>query len=241
MSNEMTLREHLDELRRRLIWVVIFITASMIAAFAFRDLILGFLLEPGFSKTGEKPIATEVLEVVGVTFKVTFMVGLVVSLPVVIYQIVRFVSPGLTKREKIYLVFFIPVILIAFIAGDAFAYYVLFPPAFEFLFNFGTNNVDPEIRVSSYINVVISLMFWMGTVFQIPLVMFFLARLGVVTPRWLGKFRKYAVVLAFVAAAIITPTFDPVNQTLVAIPIIVLYEIAILKARIGRRLRKRKT
>ena len=237
----MSLREHLDELRRRLIWVVLFVILSMVIAFVFRDQILSFLLEPGFSKLGERPIATEVLEVVGVTFKVTFMVGLVVSLPVVIYQIVRFVSPGLTKREKVYLLFFIPVILIAFIAGAAFAYYVLFPPAFEFLFNFGTDNVDPEIRVSSYINVVISLMFWMGTVFQIPLVMFILARVGVVTPKWLGRFRKYAVVLAFIAAAIITPTFDPINQTLVAVPIIVLYEIGILMARIGRRLKQRKS
>ena len=241
MTAEMSLREHLDELRRRLIWVVLFVILSMVIAFVFRDQILGFLLEPGFSKLDERPIATEVLEVVGVTFKVTFMVGLVVSLPVVIYQIVRFVSPGLTKREKVYLLFFIPVILIAFIAGAAFAYYVLFPPAFEFLFNFGTDNVDPEIRVSSYINVVISLMFWMGTVFQIPLVMFILARVGAVTPKWLGRFRKYAVVLAFIAAAIITPTFDPINQTLVAVPIIVLYEIGILMARIGRRLKQRKS
>ena len=241
MTAEMSLREHLDELRRRLIWVVLFVILSMVIAFVFRDQILAFLLEPGFSKLDERPIATEVLEVVGVTFKVTFMVGLVVSLPVVIYQIVRFVSPGLTKREKVYLLFFIPVILIAFIAGAAFAYYVLFPPAFEFLFNFGTDNVDPEIRVSSYINVVISLMFWMGTVFQIPLVMFILARVGAVTPKWLGRFRKYAVVLAFIAAAIITPTFDPINQTLVAVPIIVLYEIGILMARIGRRLKQRKS
>lgn len=239
VAEAMTLRDHLDELRRRLIIAVLFVVAATIAAFVFRDQILQFLLEPGFGDLDEKPIATEVLEVVGVTFKVTFMAGFVAALPVVLYQVVRFVGPGLTRRERVYLLLFIPGVVLAFVIGAAFAYYVLFPPAFEFLFNFGTVNVNPEIRVSSYINVVISLMFWMGLVFQIPLAMFALARLGVVTPRFLGRFRRYAIVLAFVAAAIITPTFDPVNQTLVAVPIIVLYEFGILLARVGRRLRGR--
>lgn len=239
MAEAMTLRDHLDELRRRLIIAVIFVIAATIAAFVFRDQVLGFLLEPGFGDLDKKPIATEVLETVSVTFKVTFMAGFVAALPVVLYQVVRFISPGLTRRERVYLLLFIPGVMLAFLVGAAFAYYVLFPPAFEFLFNFGKANVDPQIRVSSYINVVISLMFWMGLVFQIPLAMFVLARLGVVTPRWLGRYRRYAIVMAFVAAAIITPTFDPVNQTLVAVPIIVLYEFGILLARIGHRLRGR--
>ena len=237
-SEAMTLREHLDELRRRLIFVLAFVVVSTIVAFIFRDPIIGFLLEPGFGRVGERPIATEVLETVGVTFKVTLMVGFVASLPVVLYQVIMFVTPGLTGRERAYVLLLLPAVLVAFAAGVAFGYYVLFPPAFEFLFKFGSENVDPEIRISSYINVITSLMFWMGVVFQIPLVMFVLARLGVVTPRLLTRFRRLAVVLAFVAAAIITPTFDPVNQTLVAVPILVLYEFGILLARIGQRLKR---
>ncbi len=239
MAEAMTLREHLDELRRRLIIAAVFVGLATIAAFVFRDPILAFLLEPGFGQRDEKPIATEVLETVGVTFKVTLMAGFAAALPVVLYQAVRFVSPGLTGRERAYLAMLIPGVLVAFGAGAAFAYYVLLPPALAFLFEFGSANVDPEIRVASYINVVTSLMFWMGVVFQLPIAMFLLARLGVVTPRWLGRFRRYAVVLAFVAAAIITPTFDPVNQTLVAVPIIVLYEVGILLARLGSRMRRR--
>ena len=196
-----------------------------------------FLLAPGFGDLDEQPIATEVLETVGVTFKVTLMVAFVASLPVALYQLIMFVSPGLTGRERLYLLLLMPGVLIAFGAGVAFGYYVLFPPAFEFLFHFGSENVDPEIRISSYVNVITSLMFWMGAVFQIPLVLFMLGRLGVVTPRRLTRFRRFAVLLAFVAAAIITPTFDPVNQTLVAVPIMVLYEFGILLARLGQRLR----
>lgn len=235
----MTLRDHLNELRRRLLITVMVIVVAVVVAFVFRNPIMEFLLAPGFGSTGDRPIATEVLETVSVTFKVTLMVAFAVTLPLILYQVIAFVSPGLTRREKIYLYLFMPGVIAAFCTGASFAYYVLFPPAFEFLFNFGSENVDAEIRISSYINVITSLMFWMGVVFQIPIVLFALARFGVVTPRWLGRFRRIAVVVAFVAAAIITPTFDPVNQTLVAVPILILYEIGIVLARIGYRLRGR--
>ena len=237
-AKEMTLREHLEELRRRLIIVVVFVILAMIVAFVFRNPIFAFLLEPGFSQLDEKPIATEVLETVGVTFKVTLLVAFAASLPVVLYHVIMFASPGLTRRERLYVFLFLPGVLIAFGAGVAFGYYVLFPPAFYFLFNFGSENVNPEIRIASYVNVITSLMFWMGVVFQIPLVLFALGRLGVVSSRWLMRRWRFAVLLAFIAAAMITPTFDPVNQTFVAVPIIVLYLFGILLARFGERLRR---
>ncbi len=237
-AKEMTLREHLEELRRRLVIVVVFVILAMIVAFAFRNPIFAFLLEPGFSQLDEKPIATEVLETVGVTFKVTLLVAFAASLPVVLYHVIMFASPGLTTRERLYVFLFLPGVLIAFGAGVAFGYYVLFPPAFYFLFNFGSENVNPEIRIASYVNVITSLMFWMGVVFQIPLVLFALGRLGVVSSRWLLRRWRFAVLIAFIAAAMITPTFDPVNQTFVAVPIIVLYLFGILLARFGERLRR---
>lgn len=237
-AKEMTLREHLEELRRRLVIVVVFVILAMIVAFVFRNPIFAFLLEPGFSQLDEKPIATEVLETVGVTFKVTLLVAFAASLPVVLYHVIMFASPGLTTRERLYVFLFLPGVLIAFGAGVAFGYYVLFPPAFYFLFNFGSENVNPEIRIASYVNVITSLMFWMGVVFQIPLVLFALGRLGVVSSRWLLRRWRFAVLIAFIAAAMITPTFDPVNQTFVAVPIIVLYLFGILLARFGERLRR---
>jgi len=156
---------------------------------------------------------------------------------VILYQVIMFISPGLTGREKAYLYVLLPAVLVAFAGGAAFAYFVLFPPAFKFLSEFGAEYVNPEIRISSYVGVIVSLMFWMGVVFQIPLVLFALSRFGIVTPRLLSRFRRFAIVLAFIAAAIITPTFDPVNQVLVAVPIIILYELGIILSRLGQRLR----
>jgi sec-independent protein translocase protein TatC len=237
-SEAMTLRDHLDELRKRLMFTVVFLVLTVISAFLFRDLLLEFLLEPGYGSTDDRPIATEVRETVGVIFKVTLMTGFVAALPVILYQVIMFISPGLTRRERAYLYVLLPAVLVAFASGAAFAYFVLFPPAFQFLSEFGIEHVNPEIRISSYVGVIVSLMFWMGVVFQIPLVLFTLARFGVVTPRLLSQFRRFAIVLAFIAAAIITPTFDPVNQVLVAVPIIILYELGIILARMGQRLRK---
>ena len=234
----MTLREHLDELRKRLMFSVIFLVIAVVVAFMFRNFLLELILAPGYGDSGDRPIATEVLETVSVIFKVTLMAAFVVSLPVILYQIIMFISPGLTGRERAYLFIMLPAVLLAFAGGTAFAYFVLFPPAFEFLSEFGVEHVDPEIRISSYVSVIVSLMFWMGVVFQIPIVLFTLARFGIVTPRFLARFRRYAIVLAFVAAAIITPTFDPVNQVLVAVPIIILYEIGIVLARLGQRLHR---
>ena len=234
----MTLRDHLDELRKRLMFTVAFLVLAVIVAFVFRDLLLEFLLKPGYGDGDDRPIATEVLETVGVIFKVTLMAGFVAALPVILYQVIMFISPGLTGREKAYLYILLPAVLVAFAGGAAFAYFVLFPPAFEFLSEFGIEHVNPEIRISSYVGVIVSLMFWMGVVFQIPLVLFALARFGIVTPRLLSRFRRFAIVLAFIAAAILTPTFDPVNQVLVAVPIIILYELGIILARLGQRLRR---
>jgi sec-independent protein translocase protein TatC len=239
-STQMTLREHLEELRKRLAYTVGAVAVGVAVAFILREQIIEVLLAPGFDQVpGSRPIFTEVTEMIAVTMKVSVMAGVVLVLPVVLYQLVMFVAPGLTRKEKVYLFIFLPGTVVAFGAGVAFGYYVLFPPAFKFLFTFGTSNADATIRIGSYMNVVTSLLFWMGIIFQLPLVMFFLSRLGVVRVRWLVRFRRYSVILAFVAGAIITPTFDPVNQTLVAVPVIVLYEIGILLARIGERLRGR--
>ncbi len=235
-SEPMTLREHLDELRKRLFFSLVFVLIASVAAFVFRDQIFAFLLKPGFP-LGEKPVYIDVTEMVGVTFKVTLMAGFVIALPVVLHQVIMFVSPGLTGRERLYLYIMLPGVFLSFVAGVAFGYYVIFPPAFNFLLHFGTNVAQGMIRISSYINFVTTLMFWMGTLFEIPIVMFGLARLGVVSPQRLARFRRYAIVIAFVVGAIITPP-DALSQALAAMPIVLLYELGILLARFGAWLRR---
>ena len=241
-EREFTLREHLEELRRRLIITAVVTVAAVVVAFVFHEQILDFLIVPakGFGMGPEtKPIFTEVTEMIGVVMKTSVMGGLVLALPVVLYQLVMFVSPGLTGREKTYLFVFLPGTLVAFAAGVTFGYYVLVPPALRFLFSFGSDIATPMIRIGNYVNVVTSLLFWMGVIFELPLVMFFLARLGVVSSQRLARYRRYFVVVAFLLGAAITPTVDPVNQTLVAVPIVVLYELGIWLAKLAERLRRR--
>ena len=151
-----------------------------------------------------------------------------------------FVAPGLTPRERRYLYALMPASLLAFLAGAAFGYFILIPPMVDFLLNFGGDIASAQIRISSYISLMLTLLFWMGIVFETPIVLFFLSKIGVVTPEFLARQRRYAIVAAFILGAAITPTFDPINQSLVAVPIIVLYEVGIWLSRLGRLGRKRK-
>ncbi len=161
------------------------------------------------------------------------LVGLFLSLPFVLFQIVLFVSPGLTKKERRYLYAIVPIGTIAFILGASFGYFVLLPPVVKFLTTFGSDIAEPLIRIGNYVNLMLTLLFWMGVVFEMPLVFTLLAKIGILNPQILSKNRRYAVVIAFVLGAIITPTFDPINQTIVALPIIVLYEISIWMSKLA--------
>ena len=209
-------------------------------SFAFFEQIIDILVEPAKDLnlgTGGELIYTEVTELLTTAIKVSFVSGLILAAPILVYQGVMFVAPGLTGREKRYLFGFMPAVVLAFGGGVAFAYYILTPPALHFLLTFGGDVATPLIRISNIINLMIRLLFWMGLAFETPLVMYLLASLGIVSARGLSRFRRYWVVVAFILAAIITPTVDPVNQALVAGPLLVLYEVGILLARIGGRSR----
>jgi sec-independent protein translocase protein TatC len=238
------MREHLLELRRRLMWSAGCVLLTTVVAFAFHRQILRLLMEPaqGFDALPNgKPIYIDLTEFIGTAMKASLLVGLFASLPFVLYQIVMFVAPGLTPRERRYLYALMPASLLAFAAGAAFGYFILIPPMVEFLLNFGGDIASAQIRISSYISLMLTLLLWMGIVFETPIVLFFLSKIGIVTPEFLARQRRYAIVAAFILGAAITPTFDPINQSLVAVPIIVLYEVGIWLSRLGRLGRKRKT
>ena len=146
-----------------------------------------------------------------------------------------FVAPGLNSRERKYLYALMPATILAFLAGAAFGYFVMFPPMVRFLLEFGSDVAMPLISIGSYVNLMLTLLFWMGLIFEMPVVIFFLAKIGLVKPSFLSRNRRYALVLAFVLGAIITPTFDPINQSIVAAPIIVLYEASIWLAKLAAR------
>ena len=232
------IRQHLVELRKRVTWSVIAVLVCTAIAFAFHQQVLSVLMKPagGFIEIpNRKPIFTELTEFIGVAMKVSLLIGLFLSLPFVLFQAVLFVAPGLNKAERRYLFTLLPASLLSFAGGAAFGYFFLFPPAVKFLLSFGSDIATPYIRIGNYAGLMLTLLFWMGIVFEIPIVLFFLSKIGVVNSRFLARQRKYAVVVAFILGAIITPTFDPVNQTLVALPIIVMYEVGIWLAKLGGR------
>ena len=230
---EVPLRVHLKELRRRLFVAALAVAIGTVVAFVFHREVIQFLIRPA-TRTGSSLIFTEVTEMLGISMKVSLMGGLILALPVVAYELVMFVSPGLTPRERRYVYLFLPGITIAFICGVAFGYFVLIPPAMGFLLTFNADIAQPMIRIGNYMSLIITLLFWMGVVFELPIIMYVLARLRVISYRKFAQWRKFAIVLAFVLGAMITPTFDPVNQTLVSVPIVLLYEIGIWLAWLAR-------
>ena len=235
------IREHLLELRRRLTYSVIAVLVCSALAFAFHQTILRLLMEPAAQFVDlpfGKPVYTDLTEYLSIAAKTSLLTGLFISLPFVLYQIVMFISPGLKPSERRYLYALIPVSLLAFAAGALFGYRILFPPMVNFLLNFGADVAIPMIRIGRYVDLMLRLLFWMGLIFEMPVVTFFLARIGVLSPDFLARHRRYAIVLAFILGAIITPTFDPINQALVAAPIIILYEVSVWIAKVSARSRR---
>ena len=231
-DKRLTVLEHISELRRRLIRCVIAVSVTTIISFVFASQIFEILKSPA----GEiNLIYIEMTEMVGTYMKVSFASGIMLAMPYLVYQFIMFVSPALTDREKkrVYLV--LPWIALMFIGGVVFAYFILVPPAMKFLITFGSDIADPQIKIGNYVSIVTRLLLAIGLVFEMPVITTFLARLGIITPKWLSNKRKPAIILAFILAAIITPTFDPVNQILVAAPLIILYEISIWLAKLVQR------
>ena len=239
MERELSIGQHLRELKRRLIISGAAVVIGTVVALIFYERIIEFLLVPADGLGTEDAKATliyvELTEMIAVTIKVSLLSGVVLAFPVVLYQIIMFVAPGLTPRERRYLLTFMPAVILAFAAGVAFGYLVLIPPAINFLLTWGSDIATPMIRIGNYVNVIVTLLFWMGVVFETPVVMFLLAKLGIVSWRGFARWRRHWIVVAFILGALITPTFDPLNQSLVAVPLIVLYELGIWVARFAAR------
>jgi sec-independent protein translocase protein TatC len=236
----MPLIEHLRELRSRLIKasVAIVITTAISLTFAQQEVdLLVRLAQP------HQLIALKPTEVFTSYIKVAFITGIAMSMPIIVYQLFRFLAPGLTRTERRWIVVSLPAVTILFVLGLLFCYFLVLPSALNFLLNFGASDTKgsgiPAIlntpTISEFLSFVTNFLLAVGIAFETPVVVFLLAKLGIATPKRLSRFRRWAIVLAFVIAAIITPTPDPVNQTIVAIPIIVLYELGVLFARIGVR------
>ena len=240
-TEEMTLIQHLLELRQRLVWSAIGLGIGLVITGPFFQYRFDLAIRPAMGRgncgpqgTRPEPLDTclqaiSPTEQVFAYFKVTLVLALILAMPFIVYNIWKYVAPGLTRQERKYIVAILPGATLLFLGGVSFAYFALLPPALGFLLEFGTVRINPT--VDSYISFFWRLTVAIGLVFQLPLLLFVLAKLRIVNPKMLGAIRRYVVVGAFIVAAIVTPTPDPFNQILVVVPILVLYEVGALLTR----------
>ena len=236
-DREMTLLEHFKELRVRITWMAGAIAIGMMINFvAFGFKIMAFLQVPAQKSIPDfKPQFTEPLENLVAYFQVGLLAGLAFAMPVIVYHIMRFVSPALSKHERRWA---IPIAIgasLSFIGGMAFAYYIVLPLALNFLLTFGEDVARADWKIGNYNNFVTRILLVLGLVFETPLFVMGLAKMKVVTAKVLLQRWRAAIVMAFIISAILTPTIDPVTQTLVAGPMIVLYFAGIGLAWLVRR------
>lgn len=227
-AKKLTIIEHLEEVRSRLIISVIALLIATTFSFIFTGKLLEILLIPS---GGIKPVFLKPTEMFITYFKVALIAGVGLAMPVIVYQLIRFIVPGLKAEEKRYLFFVVPGATFLFLLGVTFGFVVLLPFALKYLLTFGGDIASAFISISEYTSFVVTLLLWMGLAFETPMIIVFMAKLHVVTQKQLRSYWKFALVGAFIIAAIITPTPDPFNQALVAVPLYLLYEVGVLFAR----------
>ncbi|MBI1736579.1 MAG: twin-arginine translocase subunit TatC [Candidatus Rokubacteria bacterium] len=234
-GDKMPFMEHLGELRVRIVRSLIAVLIGLLISFPFASRIVDWLSRP-IQQTGNTLVFLAVTEAFWVQMKVALFVGLFLAAPAILWQVWAFIAPGLYGHEKKYAAPFVIIGSLLFIGGGAFSLLIVTPNAVKFLLSYSRPGLQPMISIGSYIDFLLKFTLAFGAVFEVPLAMTLASRMGLVTPKALARNRKYAVLGAFIAAAILTPTPDVVNQSLMAGPIIVLYEIGIVAARVfGRR------
>lgn len=228
---EMSLAEHLEELRVRIIYATVSILIAFVFAAAFlADVVLEQVSIQANIANNEIPTLSPTEGFV-TWFKVVLYISIALSMPVLVYQVIRYIAPGLTRREKRAVYLSLPIVSILFLGGMAFAFFLAIPRALEFLSTFKSDLFLWSPRASELVTFYLRLMIGMGIAFELPAFMFILGKLGVINHGTLSRGRKIAFILVLAAAAIITPTPDPVNMMIVALPIYVLYELGLIFVR----------
>lgn len=234
-EKEMTFLEHLEELRWRIIYSFIGVVIGTIIAWVFIDFLVEEVLlrpakESGVSLQNLKPFGQIFLY-----FQIALIAGLIISIPNVFYQFWKFISPALRKHERRYILAIVIFSTICFLGGIAFAYFVMLPLALSFAAQFGTQTIKNEFAVDEYMSIIISVMLAAGLVFELPMLSFFLSKLGILKPSFMRKYRKHSIVIILIAAAVLTPGTDPVSQIILAVPLVLLYEISILVSKFSQK------
>lgn len=248
-DEKMPFTEHLTDLRKRIIVSLAALLIGFIACFSYSEEIFEVLILPLKSEMSfsmHSPFVSLIpskiknpslvflapAEAFWMHMKVSFVAGLVLSLPIILHQFWKFISPGLLLKEKKYIGPFVVSASLLFLVGALFCFLLVLPFAMGFLLTYKTGSMTPMLSVGNYVDFCLKFILAFGAVFELPIIIVLLTRMGIVTPKTLAKNRKYAILIAFIIAAILTPTPDAFNQTLMAVPMIVLYEVGILVSRL---------
>lgn len=230
---------HLEELRQRLIVCAIAVGVGFVGAYLFAEQLFQVLIQPlkAVMPEGDKLIFTNLPEMFFTYLKVAFVTGLLAAAPVIFYELWLFIAPGLYHNERRYVIPFAASSTVLFVGGALFGYFVVFPFGFQFFVGLSNEYVKALPSVREYFSFSIKLLLAFGLVFELPVVIFFLSRLGAVTPETLRKKRKYAILMTFIVGAILTPP-DVITQCMMAVPLIALYEISIIISKFAQRKEK---
>ena len=228
-DGRMSFLDHLDELRKRLVVSVTAVFVGFLIAFALIGPIFDFIMRPlqAILPEGGQLVYTEPTEAFFLYIKIAALVGLIIAIPVVLLQLWLFVAPGLYSHEKKFAIPFVVLSSLFFVGGCLFSHYLLFPIAWQFLAGFSTDYMTFMPRIEPAFSLYVRLTLACGVVFQMPTMVLFLARVGVVSARFLLRNTKYAILIIFIVAAVLTPTGDPATLTLMATPMVVLYGLSI--------------
>jgi sec-independent protein translocase protein TatC len=227
---------HFSEMRKRLIRSVVVIVIMIIVAFVFWERLVEILMVPAPDDVTLQ--AVKMTEMFGTTMRISLVAGVILAMPYLTYELLMFVSPALTRSERKYVYVVLPWIAMMFIGGVVFAYFIMIPNITNFLLSWGADLVTPQPMFSDYINIVTRMLLVSGLVFELPVLITFLARIGIVTPQWLASKWRGAIIISFILAAIITPTPDPINQSIVAGVLIFLYGLSLFLTKLVYRKKK---
>lgn len=234
-ESEMTFLEHLEELRWRIIYSLIGIVVGAIIAWIFIDYLVDYILLKPAKDSGAELQNLRPFGQLFLYMQIAIMVGIIISIPNIFYQFWQFISPALHKRERKYLLSIVIFSSLCFLLGIAFAYFVMLPLALKFAAQFGSAAIKNQFAIDEYMSIIISVMLAAGLVFELPMISFFLSKLGILKPSFMRRYRRHAYVVIIIAAAFLTPGTDPVSQIILTVPLIVLYEISILISKLSQK------
>jgi sec-independent protein translocase protein TatC len=225
----MSLMEHLDELRKRIVRSAIFLAVGFLAVWAFHDRFVGFIQAP-LNRIGKSLVFTHPMDPLNLDLQVSLVGGAILASPFILFQVWLFIAPGLYQKERRFVVPFMAATVSLFLAGAAFGYFYVLPGALQILIvNFG-HNFTPMVTIEEYSSFFLSIILGLGISFELPILIFFLALFGIVSPRFLWKNIRYAILAVFIVAAVICPSPDPWTMCIYAVPMLGLYWIGIAVA-----------